>query len=111
MDPFKKLVESLSLRQRVMILAAATAVVAGLVFFTHWHRESDFRPLYTSLAAEDAAAVVEKLKQSGVEYRLSDNGATVLVASARAPSRAWRWPQRGCQRAAVSASSCSTRTT
>lgn len=84
MDPLKKLVASLSVRQRVMILAAATAVVVGLLVFTHWRRESDFRPLYTSLAAEDAAAVVEKLKQSGVEYRLGDNGATVLVASARA---------------------------
>ncbi len=84
MDPLKKLVASLSVRQRVMILAAATTVLVGLPLFTHWHRESDFRPLYTSLAAEDAAAVVEKLKQSGVEYRLGDNGATVLVASARA---------------------------
>lgn len=84
MDPLKKLLESLSVRQRVMVLAAATGVVAGLLIFTHWRRESDFRPLYTSLAAEDAAAVVEKLKQSGVEYRLGDNGATVLVASARA---------------------------
>jgi flagellar M-ring protein FliF len=84
MDPLKKLIQSLSLRQRVVILLAAAAVVTGLVTFSHWRRESAFRPLYTALAAEDAAAVVEKLKQSGVDYRLGDNGATVLVPVAKA---------------------------
>src|SRR5690242_4426837 len=35
------------------------------------------------MAPEDAAAVVQKLRESGVEYRLADNGATVLVPSAK----------------------------
>ena len=84
MDQFKKLVQSLNWRQRVAILLTAAVVVAGLMAFAHWRRESDFRPLYTSLAAEDAAAVVEKLKQSGVDYRLGENGSTVLVSAAKA---------------------------
>lgn len=84
MDQLKKLIESLSGRQRVAILFAAAAVVGGLLAFSHWRREVDFHPLYTSLAPEDAAAVVEKLKQSAVDYRLADNGSTVLVSSAKA---------------------------
>ena len=83
MDQLKNLVTSLSGRQRATILIVATAVVAGLMTFSHWRQESDFRPLYTSLAAEDAGAVVQKLKESAVEYRLSDNGGTVLVPSGR----------------------------
>ncbi|HUK54156.1 MAG TPA: flagellar basal-body MS-ring/collar protein FliF [Candidatus Binatia bacterium] len=83
MNQLTNLVNSLSVRQRISILLVATVVVAGVVSFSHWRRESDFRPLYGSLAAEDAGAVVQKLKESGVEYRLADNGATVLVASAR----------------------------
>ncbi|HVP47001.1 MAG TPA: flagellar basal-body MS-ring/collar protein FliF [Bryobacteraceae bacterium] len=83
MNQLTNLVNSLSVRQRVTILLVAAAVVAGLVSFSHWRRESDFHPLYGSLAAEDAGAVVQKLKESGVEYRLADNGATVLVPSAR----------------------------
>ena len=51
--------------------------------FAHWRHEGDFRPLYTGLAAEDAGAVVQKLKETGTEYRLSDNGSTVLAPSAR----------------------------
>src|SRR5579872_4907505 len=84
MDQIRKLIQSLSLRQRVAILLAAAAVVAGTLTFSHWRHESGFRPLYTSLAAEDAAAVVEKLKQSGVEYRLADNGSSVLVSETKA---------------------------
>jgi flagellar M-ring protein FliF len=84
MDQFRKLIQSLSLRQRVVILLAAAAVVGGTLTFSHWRHESGFRPLYTSLAAEDAAAVVEKLKQSGVEYRLADNGSSVLVSETKA---------------------------
>ena len=83
MSQLKSLANSLSGRQRVTILVVAVAVAAGLVSFAHWRRESDFRPLYTSLAAEDGGAVVQKLKESGVEYRLADNGGTVLVASSR----------------------------
>ncbi len=83
MDQLKQLANSLALKQRVTILIVAAAVVAGLIGFSRWRRESDFRPLYTSLAAEDAGAVVEKLKQSGVEYRLSETGGTVLVASSK----------------------------
>jgi flagellar M-ring protein FliF len=35
------------------------------------------------MAAEDAGAVVQKLKETGTDYRLSDNGATLLVPSAK----------------------------
>lgn len=83
MNQLTNLVNSLSVRQRVTILLVAAAVVAGMVSFSRWRRESDFRPLYESLAAEGAGAVVQKLKETGVEYRLAANGATVLVPSAR----------------------------
>src|SRR5690348_13077101 len=35
------------------------------------------------MAPEDAAAVVQKLRESGVEYRLGENGATVLSPTAK----------------------------
>lgn len=79
----KKLWASLSNSQRVSIIAVAVLTVAGLYAFSQWRHESDFRPLYTGMAPEDAAAVVQKLRESGVEYRLADNGATVLVPSAK----------------------------
>src|SRR5205085_1351234 len=51
--------------------------------FSSWNRERDFRPLYTNLAAEDAGAVMQKLKEEGVEYRVDDTGTAMRVPSGR----------------------------
>jgi flagellar M-ring protein FliF len=83
MDQIKKLIASLSLRQRIYIAAATVLVIAALVAFTNWRRERDFRPLYSAMSPEDAAAVVQKLHESGTEYRLAENGTGILVPSAR----------------------------
>src|SRR5579862_966933 len=83
MEQFRKLFSNLSAMQLVTIFATALAVGGGLFAFVQWKRESDFRPLYTTLASEDAGAVVQKLKEGGIEYRISDSGSTVLVPSAK----------------------------
>ncbi len=83
MDQLKKLIAALSPLQRITLVAAALLVVGGLFSFSHWKRESDFKPLYSSLAPEDAGAVVQKLKESATEYRLSDNGTTVMAPSGK----------------------------
>jgi flagellar M-ring protein FliF len=83
MDQLRRLIQSLTLKQRITIVAIAVGVAAAIWQFSLWQRERDFRPLYGSLAAEDAGAVVQKLRESNVEYRLSDNGTTVLVPASR----------------------------
>ncbi len=83
----KKLLASLSMRQRITIALVALIAGSGLYSLVHWRKEADFRPLFTGLAPEDAAAIVQKLKEGGIDYRLSDGTAgtagTVLVPSAR----------------------------
>jgi flagellar M-ring protein FliF len=81
MDQFKKLFASLTIAQKIGLAAVLVAVGGGLVFFIKWNKARDFRPLFTNMAPEDAALVVAKLKESGIEHRLADNGATVLVSS------------------------------
>ncbi len=83
MEQLRKLIKALSVAQRAGIAAVTILTVAGIVSFVHWHREAGFRPLFTGMSAEDAAACVQKLKESGVDYRLSDNGSVVLVPEAR----------------------------
>jgi flagellar M-ring protein FliF len=83
MEQLRKLVAALSLKQRIMIVVTALAAVALLGALVHWKHESDFRPLFTGMAPEDASTIVQKLKESSTEYRLTDNGATVLVPVAR----------------------------
>lgn len=83
MDQIRKLLKSLSLRQRITLAVVAAAVIGAIVSFTHWNTERDFRPLYSSLSTDDAAAVVAKLRETGVEYRLRDGDSTVMVPSAK----------------------------
>jgi flagellar M-ring protein FliF len=83
MEQILKLLSGLSTRQKISIVLAAVLTGAGIFAFSQWKRESDFRPLYTSMALEDAAGVVQKLRETGVEYRLSENGTSVLVPSTK----------------------------
>jgi flagellar M-ring protein FliF len=83
MNQLTQAASGLSLSQKISILAAAVLTVGGLYAFSRWKHESDFRPLYTSMAAEDAAAVVQKLRETGVEYRLSESGSAVSVPTTK----------------------------
>jgi flagellar M-ring protein FliF len=78
-----KILANLSTRQRITILVVAIAVGFGLYSLVQWKKEADFRPLFTGVTPEDAAAIVQKLKESGVDYRLPEGGGAVLVPSGR----------------------------
>jgi flagellar M-ring protein FliF len=83
LDQFKQLWTRMPRWQRISIPLAALSVAAGLIVFSQWRRDRDFKPLFTGMGSEDAGAVVAKLKESGVEYRVSDDGKAVLVPSAK----------------------------
>ena len=78
-----KILAHLSIRQRISIAAVALAVGAGLYALVRYQREADFKPLFTGLAPEDAGAIVQKLKEAGLDYRLPEAGGSVLVPSSR----------------------------
>jgi len=79
----RKLLASLTLGQRVAIVLVVALAGAGIYALARWQKEKDFRPLYTGLSPEDAGAVVQRLKESGTDYRLSEDGRTVLAPSGR----------------------------
>jgi len=85
MDQLKKLMSALNGRQLVTILMVAGAVVGGVMWLSNWQRQSSLRPLYTSLAPEDASAMVQKLREVGVDYKISENGTTLLAPEDRIP--------------------------
>ncbi len=83
MSQLKQLLASLTLRQKISI-AAAVLLVGGLLFgLLNWRKERDFKPLYSGLSQEDASAVVQKLKETGIEYRLGPSGSSVLAPSSK----------------------------
>jgi flagellar M-ring protein FliF len=79
----KKILANFSVRQRITIAVVLIAAAAGLYTLVQHQREADFRPLFTGVAPEDASAIVQKLKETGVDYRVPEEGGMVLVPSAR----------------------------
>lgn len=62
--------------------ALAVVILAGLLaagVFIYWLAKPSYAPLFTKLDQRDAAAVVEKLKEMKIPYRLADEGSTILV--------------------------------
>lgn len=82
MHQIRNIIASLSLRQKITMVAAVAAVAAAIFAGVRWNRERDLRPLFTNVAAEDAGAIITKLKSSNVEYKVIDGG-TILVPSVR----------------------------
>ena len=83
MTQIKDLLNSLTLKQKIYIAAVLLAMGASLWWLVNWKKEADFRTLYSGMAVEDAGTLLQKLKESGVEYRLTNNGTSVMVPSAR----------------------------
>src|SRR3984957_3219283 len=81
MNQIKQIYDRLSWTQRIWIVIAVVAVVAGLTWVNHCNDERDFKPLFSGLADEDAGALITKLHEAGVEYRLASGGSTILVPS------------------------------
>ena len=81
MNQIKQLFLSLSIKQRVSLGVAAMAIACGLFGLSHWNRERDFKPLYSGLSQEDASAVLAKVREGAIDFRLGENGTSVLVPS------------------------------
>lgn len=70
-------------RARVAILAAVAAAVAGGVLYYAATVETPDTVLFSGLTQEDAARVVERLRDQHVPHELSEGGATILVPEGR----------------------------
>jgi flagellar M-ring protein FliF len=85
MDQAKKLLSALTPRQLATIVIVAIAVVAGVMGFSRWQRESGLKPLYTGLSPEDASAIVQKLHEGGFDYKITSNGTELLAPEDKVP--------------------------
>lgn len=58
------------------LLAAAAASIAVMLL---WVQTPDYQTLYSNLASEDAAAIVEELKTTNIPYKLGARGSLISV--------------------------------
>lgn len=65
--------------KRLTLLTLVVGTAVGLGFLTSWSGGVDMRPVYSGLDAQDAGAIVARLKEQKIPYRISDNGRSILV--------------------------------
>jgi flagellar M-ring protein FliF len=73
----------LTTTQKIIIGVVAGGVFIALIMLIVSTSTSDFAVLYSGLPPEDAGRIVEYLKESGVKYKLSSGGSTVMAPSDR----------------------------
>ncbi len=78
-DVARTFVEKLSMVQRIAIGGAAVAVLALAIGLSIWATRPEYKVLYSNLGPEDASRVIKALQSDKIEYRLTDNGATIMV--------------------------------
>lgn len=70
------------LRQFGLMAGLAASVAIGVAVVL-WSQKPSYRMLYSGLAEQDSAAVVQSLQKSGITYELADGTGTVLVPADR----------------------------
>lgn len=76
---FQRQVGEMSLAQRVFAVLGVAALVLGAFALSTFVSKPTMSPLFTNLSGEDAAAIVDQLTASGVQYELTAGGSTVMV--------------------------------
>lgn len=79
MNQIKQVFMALTTRQKISIALVCVILTGGIVALARWQHENGFVPLFRGLSSEDAAAVVAKLREKGVEYRIAENDSVLLV--------------------------------
>jgi flagellar M-ring protein FliF len=69
--------------QQVLLLAVGLLVPALFFVGSQWVSDGQYVPLFASLGAEDAGAIVNQLKASKTPYRIGGNGDQILVPADR----------------------------
>lgn len=80
---FKALLTNLTTGKTIALFILLTGTVICLVLFAMWAGKPDFHLLYSNLSPEDAGAILTKLKDQKIPYRISANGSSVLVPGER----------------------------
>ncbi|MFZ1984856.1 MAG: flagellar basal-body MS-ring/collar protein FliF [Desulfatitalea sp.] len=75
----RAIVQTMSAGKMMALFLLAAMTVAGIVVLISWSGRADFVPLYSNMALEDAGEVVAILREKKIDYRLSNDGATIQI--------------------------------
>jgi flagellar M-ring protein FliF len=79
MNQLVRIWTSLGRAQQISLILIPLAVCASVFGLLKYRHDTNFRILYSGLAPEDASAVTQKIREAGIEFKLDETGASVLV--------------------------------
>lgn len=71
--------ESADAGRRITFVAIAVAIVVAMLVLGVSSMHTNYQVLFAELDPRDAAAIVEELKRSKVQYKIADGGSKILV--------------------------------
>lgn len=74
-----RIYKDMPLSRKVIMGIVIFMVILGFAGMFFWANKIDYQTLYTGLSADDASAIVEKLKELGIKYELAGDGNIVRV--------------------------------
>ncbi len=78
-DQFKKLLDRLTLTQKISFAALGVVLVGGFIILMSWASRPQYSVLFSNLTPKDAGRIVEELKTSKVIYKVEAGGSTIMV--------------------------------
>ena len=93
----------LPVRTQTMAVLGGAALLAVLVGMAFSAKDSDYRPIYSNLAEKDGGAIIDRLTQMNVPYKVSAGGSTILVPSSQAAEVKLKLANQGLPAAAAGA--------
>ena len=75
------LLSRLTRMQQIVLLTGGILLLGGLVYLIIWLTTPSYSVLFADLSPEDASAILQKLKDNKVGYKIANGGAAILVPS------------------------------
>ena len=85
-EGLKRIIEpfmALAPGKRLLVGGVVLACVAAFALLIMLANRTDYRPLFTNLASEDAGEIVKKLKEAKTPYQITPDGKGIMVPSDR----------------------------
>ena len=81
LENFGEVWQRTSLVQRVLLLGVLLLCLGATAMLVVWARQPQYSLLYSGLSPDEAARIVEKIRDNDIPHELKDGGTSVYVAS------------------------------
>ncbi len=76
-----EIIKAIPLSKKISMAFILILLIAGFAFMFIWANKPEYRVLFNNLSPKDAGAIITKLKERNIQYKLEANGSVVMVPS------------------------------